>query len=131
MPGRRWLVWGALAALSACATTPGPQGAPVADAPAAPTMIDGRYRGIARLTRANIRGCPRSGSRTVTITGNTLSLQYRGPTASYALAATVSPDGSISGADGRGTIQGQISGSHLDLIVSSDYCEMRYALDRS
>lgn len=124
----RWLVLGGLAAVSACASTPPPAIQQVAAA--APDRIDGRYRGIARLTRANIRGCPRSGSRTVTVDGGALSLTYRGPTASYSLAATVTADGSISGNDGRGTIQGSISGRHMDLIVSSDYCELRYALDR-
>ena len=97
---------------------------------AAPAGIDGRYRGIARLTRANVRGCPRSGSRVVTVDGNALSLNYRGASASYALAAVVGPDGSIHGSDGRGTIEGQISGNHLDVTVSSQYCEVRYALDR-
>ncbi len=116
------------AALTACAAPAVRQAA--APTPAAPDGIDGRYRGIARLTRATIRGCPRSGSRIVTIEGNALSLNYRGPTASYALAAVAGPDGSIHGGDGRGTIEGQISGSHLDVTVSSQYCEVRYALDR-
>ncbi len=101
-----------------------------APTPAAPEGIDGRYRGIARLTRATIAGCPRSGSRIVTIEGNALSLNYRGPRASYALAAVVGPDGSVHGSDGAGTIEGQISGRHLDVTVSSQYCELRYALDR-
>ena len=110
--------------------------APVAQPTAGPTRaapdgIDGRYRGIARLTRATIAGCPRSGSRVVTIEGNALSLNYRGARASYALAAVVGPDGSIHGSDGIGTIEGQISGRHVDLSVSSQYCEVRYALDRT
>ena len=98
--------------------------------PAAPEIVNGRYRGIARLTRATIAGCPRSGSRVVVIEGNALSLNYRGPRASYALAAIVGSDGAVHGSDGRGTIEGQISGHHLDLTVSSPYCEVRYALDR-
>ena len=117
------------AALAGCAAPVAQQQA-AAPGPAAPEGIDGRYRGIARLTRATIRGCPRSGARIVTIEGNALSLNYRGSTASYALAAIVGPDGSIHGSDGRGTIEGQISGRHLDLTVSSEYCEVRYALDR-
>ena len=66
----------------------------------------------------------------MTVEGNALSLQYRGPTASYALAAVVGPDGSVHGSDGRGNIDGQISARHMDLTVSSQYCEVRYALDR-
>ena len=66
----------------------------------------------------------------MTIEGNALSLNYRGPTASYALAAVVGPDGSIHGSDGRGSIDGQITGRHVDITVSSQNCEMRYALDR-
>ncbi len=97
---------------------------------AAPDRIDGRYRGIARLTRATIAGCPRSGSRIVVVDGNALSLNYRGPRAFYALAAIVAPDGAIHGSDGRGMIEGQISGRHMDVTVSSQYCEVRYALER-
>jgi hypothetical protein len=120
-------VLGALAALSACGSPPA---SPAAQAPPPPSTIDGRYRGIARLTRANIRGCPRSGARLVAVEGNALSLNYRGTAASYALVAVVSPGGSIHGSDGRGTIDGRISGSHMDLTVSSDQCEVRYELDR-
>ena len=64
------------------------------------------------------------------VDGNALSLNYRGPTVSYALAAVVGPDGGIHGSDGRGTIDGRISGTHMDLTVSSDECEVRYALER-
>jgi hypothetical protein len=128
MAAARWLVVAGVAGLAACAT-PAP---PVAQAPvpAAPAGIDGRYRGIARLVRATVAGCPRSGPRNVTVEGNALSLTYRGPRVSYALAAVVGPDGSIHGSDGRGSIDGQISGKHMDLTVASDFCEVRYALDR-
>ena len=118
-----------VAALAGCVPPQAPQVAASIPA-AAPEGIDGRYRGIARLTRATIPGCPRSGSRIVTIEGNALSLNYRGRTVSYALAAVVGPDGGIHGSDGRGTIEGQLSGRHLDLTVASDFCEVRYALDR-
>ena len=131
----RWALGRALAGalvLSACAG-PRPGGAGASSAPevAPPTAIDGSYHGIARLVRAAIRGCPRSGARTVTVQGGALSLTYRGPTVSTALAATVSSDGAIHGSDGRGSIDGQISGNHMDLSVSSDYCELRYALERT
>ncbi|WP_158745570.1 hypothetical protein [Acidisphaera sp. L21] len=117
------------AALAACAA---PQPLPTAtETRAAPEGIDGRYRGIARLTRATVAGCPRSGSRVVTISGNALSLNYRGQRASYALAAIVGPDGSVHGSDNTGTIDGQITGRHLDLSVSSQYCDVRYALDKA
>jgi hypothetical protein len=117
-----------LAALTACAAPPAPVASPVVVAP--PATIDGQYRGIARLTHATIAGCPRSGSRIIVVEGNALSLNYRGPRASYALAAIVSPNGEIHGGDGLGTIEGQISGRHMDVTVSSQYCELRYALDR-
>ncbi len=128
MRAGRWLPLVGVVAVAGCATpAPAP---PVAAGPPPPDHIDGRYRGIARLARATIRGCPRSGSRAVTVVGNSFSLLYRGPTASYSLAATVNPDGSIHGSDGRGNIDGQISGRHMDLTVSSQYCELRYALDQ-
>ncbi len=115
--------------LASCAGPRPP--APIAEAPPAPPEhIDGQYRGIARLIRAAVRGCPRSGPRTIMVEGSALSVNYRGPTVSYALAATVAPDGSIQGSDGRGAVQGQITGRHMDLTVTSDACDVRYALER-
>ena len=126
-PGR-WLPLLGVMAVAGCAT---PASIPPAAAgPPPPERIDGRYRGIARLTRATVRGCPRSGPRVVTVEGSSFSVLYRGASASYSLAASVSPDGAIHGSDGRGNIDGQISGRHMDLTVSSQYCELRYALDR-
>jgi hypothetical protein len=128
---RRWLLVGGLTILSACGSAPPPP-RPVDVAPSPAAGLDGHYHGIARLIRAAIRGCPRSGSRVVTVEGNALSLNYRGATVSYALTAIVGPDGTIHGSDGRGTIEGRITASgHMDLTVSSEYCEVRYALERS
>ncbi len=126
---RRWLAALAVVSVAACA---GPKPPPVAEAPAAPPpgQIEGRYRGIARLTRAEGRGCPRSGPRVITVEGGALSVPYRGPSNTYSLTATVAADGAIHGSDGRGTVDGRISGSHMDLTVSSDFCEVRYALER-
>jgi hypothetical protein len=118
-----------LAALSACASRPPPPPTLAAPAPV-PESIDGQYHGIARLVRADVRGCPRSGPRTITVTNESLSLTYRGPTVSYSLVGMVGPDGSIHGSDGRGTVDGQITGRHMDLTVSSASCEVRYALER-
>jgi hypothetical protein len=130
----RWLLLAGLVVLSACGgspetgpvrSLPGEAGAPP------PTAVNGTYRGIARLIKATIAGCPRSfGQRMVVVDANALSLNYRGPKANYGLVATVAGDGSIYGTDGTGTIQGRISGRHMDLIVNSDYCELRYALDK-
>jgi len=122
----RGVLLAGLMAVSACGSSP--KAVRLAAPP--PDGIDGHYRGIARLMRANIAGCPRSGSRVVNVESGALSLTYRGPTASYALVATVGGGGAIRGSDGRGTIAGQISGRHMDLTVSSEYCEVRYALDR-
>jgi hypothetical protein len=124
----RWLLVGGLAILSACGGAPPNPGPVIGPAPA--ETLDGHYHGIARLTRAAIRGCPRSGSRVVNVDGNAMSLNYRGASVSYALTAIVGPDGSIHGSDGHGAIEGQIRGRHMDLTVSSEYCEVRYALDR-
>jgi hypothetical protein len=126
---RRWLLLAGLAVLSACATPTAPP-RPGEAAAAPPSSINGRYRGIARLVKATIRGCPRSGSRLVVVDANALSLNYRGATVSYALVATVAGDGTIHGSDGRGAIDGRITGNHMDLLVSSEYCDVRYALDR-
>ncbi len=118
-----------LALLSACAGRPSLPAQVPAPVPV-PVTIDGQYRGIARLVRADVRGCPRSGPRLVTVAGNSLSVTYRGPRVSYSLIGTVDPDGSIRGGDGRGSVEGQIAGRHMDLTVSSAFCEVRYALER-
>lgn len=128
MRSGRWLPLLGVVMVAACAA-PAQQTATVA-APTPPDRIDGRYQGIGRLTRAAIRGCPRSGRKIITVEGNSFSTQYRGERASYALAASVSPDGNIHGSDSRGNIEGQISGRHMDLTVSSQFCEVRYALER-
>ena len=129
MPRAHWLPLLGVVAFAGCATPP--PAAPEVAARPPPEHIDGRYVGIQRLVRAAGRGCPRSGRKIVTVEGNALSLQYRGASASYALAATVSPDGSVHGSDGRGNIDGQITGRHMDLTVSSEFCDVRYALDRT
>lgn len=67
----------------------------------------------------------------MTVEGGALSQNYRGASVSYALVAIVSGDGSVHGSDGRGSIEGKISGDHMDLIVSSEFCEVRYALERT
>ncbi|MEJ1976136.1 MAG: hypothetical protein WDN49_08580 [Acetobacteraceae bacterium] len=66
----------------------------------------------------------------MTVENDSISLTYRGPTVSYAIVGTVGPDGSIHGGDGRGTVEGQITRGHMDLTVSSEACEVRYALER-
>ncbi len=131
MAPARWLPLLAAVAIASCAAPRRPPAASAAPSRAAAQETEGQYRGIARLTRASIRGCPRSGGRTVIVEGNALSVPYRGATASHPLAATIGPDGSIHGSDGQGTVEGQITGRHMDLTVSSDDCELRYALDRS
>ncbi len=120
---------GLLLTLGACAT-PRPAPPPEVQAAPAPDQIDGRYRGIARLTRAEGRGCPRSGNRVVSVEGAALTVPYRGASATTSVAASVSADGAIHGSDGRGTVEGRISGRHMDLTVSSGFCEVRYALER-
>ena len=121
-----------LAGLAACSSGRPPPTAQRAAPVMPPAAIDGRYQGIARLIRADTPGCPRSGPRVITVANGMLTLQYRGtPRTSYELSATVSSSGAIHGSDGRGAIDGQISGNHMDLTVTSPICDVRYALNRS
>ncbi len=118
-----------LTGLAGCAApAPTPAAAIPARLPA--QTINGQYRGIARLVRATRPGCPRSGSRIITVEGNALSLNYWGASVAYALPATVAPDGSIHASDGRGSIDGQITDGHMDLTVASDFCAVRYSLTK-
>ena len=118
-----------LAGLAGCAA-PTPKPVAAIAAPRSAKTMNGQYHGIARLVRATRSGCPRSGSRTVTVAGNALSLNYWGASVAYALPATVAPDGSIHASDGRGSIDGQITNGHMDLTVASDFCAVRYSLTK-
>ena len=125
----RLLSLGLAALIAACAA---PQGPPVVEAPPGPPVgIQGRYRGTARLIRAGSAGCPRSGARTLEVSGDSLTLSYRlSPRQLVQLTAPIASDGSIKASDGAGTIEGSIGNGRLEVTVASRMCENHWILTK-
>jgi hypothetical protein len=116
------------AALVGCATPPPPP-PPVVAAP--PPPVDGRYRGTARLVRAERPGCPRSGARVLQVTGNAITLPYTiRPRQLGELTAEIQPNGVFQASDGLGTLDGTLRGGQLEITISSAMCENHWSLTR-
>ncbi len=97
--------------------------------PEPPPGIDGRYRGTARLVRAENRSCPRSGPRVYQLTGGEVTLSYSGGgRARVPLTAAVQPDGRFRTSDGEGTLEGQAEDGMLEITISSEQCEHHWTM---
>jgi len=100
-------------------------------APPVPQNVDGRYRGTARLIRAERAGCPRSGSRVLEVTGNAITLPYTiAPRQLGSLTADIQPDGLLQASDGLGSLDGTLRGGELQMTISSPMCENHWTLTR-
>jgi len=101
-------------------------------AAAAAAGTDGRYRGTARLVRAESRFCPRSGPRVLEISGGAITLSYSGDTqrSRVPLTAPIGDDGRIQASDGIGAMEGQLRDGQLGVTISSRNCEHRWTLTK-
>jgi len=99
---------------------------------AAPAGTDGRYRGTARLVRAESRFCPRSGPRVLEISGGAITLSYSGDAqrSRVPLTAPIGDDGRIQASDGIGAMEGQLRDGQLGVTISSRNCEHRWTLTK-
>lgn len=117
--------------LGACAA---PEVAPesaVAQAPAPPAGVDGRYRGTARLIRAEEGTCPRSGPRTLEVSGGAITLSYSTPPRHRTpLTAPIQADGRIEAGDGVGSLEGHARDGRLEVTIASAMCEHRWTLTK-
>ena len=97
-----------------------------------PAGADGRYRGTAKLIRAENRFCPRSGPRVLQISGGVVTLSYSGdaPRSRTPLTASIAPDGRIQAGDGIGAMDGQLRDGQLGVTISSRTCEHRWTLSK-
>lgn len=97
-----------------------------------PSGSNGRYRGTARLIRAENRFCPRSGPRVLEVSGGSITLSYSGDTqrSRIPLTAPIASDGRVQVSDGTGAIDGQLQGGQLGVTVSSRTCEHRWTLTK-
>jgi len=115
------------AALAACAQ-------PIVLRPqaAAPAGTDGRYRGTARLIRAESRFCPRSGPRVLEVSGGAIALSYSGDAqrSRVPLTAPIGGDGRIQASDGIGAMDGELHDGQLGVTISSRSCEHRWTLTK-
>lgn len=130
---RRAASLAALVALSACAAPPpAPQVGGADVPPVVVATFDGRWRGVARLTRGDRRNCQASGARVVTVFNGRFELVYRATrTANDRIAAQIAPDGRIRADDGRGAVEGRVRGKEIDLMLSSEFCEHRLTLTKA
>ena len=130
--GRFAALLGLAAMLAACAR-PAPPSPPVTAAAPGPLPpgIEGRYRGTARLVRAANNFCPRSGPRTLELTGPVLTLSYSVPPRQRVpLTADIQSDGRLLAEDGVGTLDGQWTNGLLEVTIGSEMCEHRWTLTR-
>ena len=114
-------------ALAACAPKP------IVLAPPVPLVgADGRYRGTAKLIRAESRYCPRSGPRVLEVQGSSITLSYSGDTqrSRFPLTATIGQDGTIQASDGIGTMEGTLRDGQLGVTIASRACEHRWSLTK-
>lgn len=117
------------AALLGCAAPEPLPAAPAAQAP--PANVDGRYRGTARLIRAERPGCPRSGARVLQLRGTTITMSYiLAPRQLSQLTADIQPDGLIQASDGLGSLDGTLRDGRLELTIRSPMCENHWSLTR-
>ena len=112
------------AALAACAA-PRPA-APVARF-AAPPDRDGAYYGTSTRFRADARDCPHPGIITLYVAQG--GFYYRW-TYGTDIAATIAPDGTISGTGPGITLTGTVRGRHMDGNVVSAACGLHFTVTR-
>ena len=115
--------------VSACAPAPA---AIVLQPPAEPSLsANGRYRGTARLVRAEGATCPRSGPRVYEVQNSQVTLSYNaGPRQRVPLSADIGGDGKFQASDGVGTMEGQLQDGRLEVSIASRFCEHRWTLTR-
>lgn len=129
---RHAAVWALAAILAGCAAPPPPAPAPVVEAPPEPPPgTDGRYRGTARLLRAENNFCPRSGPRTLEVSDGAVRLSYSVPPRQRVpLTAEIQADGRVMAEDGEGRLEGQIVDGLLEVTISSAMCAHRWTMTR-
>ena len=103
----------------------------MAPPPEPPAGVDGRYRGTARLIRAETGACPRSGPRTLEVSGGAITLSYSTPPRNRTpLTAAVQGDGRIEAGDGVGSLEGHVRDGRLEVTIASEMCEHRWTLTK-
>lgn len=92
---------------------------------------DGRYRGTARLIRADNRFCPRSGPRVYEVREGVVTLSYQGQgRARIPLTAPIQGDGSFDVSDGEGRLQGRVDSGGMTATIASQTCEHHWTMTR-
>ncbi len=111
-------------ALAACAA---PRAAAPVARPAAPPDWDGAYYGTSTRFRADARDCPHPGVITLYVAQG--GFYYRW-TYGTDIAATIAPDGTISGTGPGITLTGTVRGRRMDGNVVSATCGLHFTVAR-
>jgi hypothetical protein len=122
------LAAGLAAGLAGCAAAP-KRPAPVAATakPAGPPDWDGAYYGTSTRFRALARDCPHPGILTLYVAQSQLYFTWGH---GIDIAATVAPDGTVSGGDGGITLSGKVVGRHMEGDVTNAACGLHFTVTR-
>ncbi|HJS88269.1 MAG TPA: hypothetical protein VJ779_22690 [Acetobacteraceae bacterium] len=107
------------------AATP-PSTAP-AEAGAAPSGIDGLYRGSSTRYRADRRDCPHPGLIALLVQGGQFTYRWNGLTD---VPGSIGPDGSISGQAGTVALSGRLDGEELQGDLTNGACALHFTAYR-
>jgi hypothetical protein len=112
------------------ATTDPAPAAPPAAAPApatGPASTDGLYKGTSTRYQADRRDCPHPGLVALYVQGGQFTYRWDRETD---VLATLQPDGSIIGQDGRIALSGRLNGSEMQGDLTNGACALHFTAER-
>lgn len=126
---------GALLAACAPQSAPGsakvlpdlPAAAPPVAAGAAPSGIDGLYRGSSTRYRADSRECPHPGLVNLFVQDRQFTYRWNRQTD---VPAAIGPDGSVSGQEGAIALSGRLNGDQLQGDLINGTCALHFTARR-
>ena len=120
----------AAASLAGCAA-PRPAATapdPVASTPgAAPSGVDGLYRGSSTRYQADRRDCPHPGLVALMVQGGQFTYRWSNLTD---VPGSIGPDGSVSGQTGAIALSGHLSGDELQGDLTNGACALHFTTYR-
>ncbi len=109
------------------AAAPAVASAAVLTANAAPSGIDGLYRGSSTRYQADRRDCPHPGLIALLVQGGQFTYRWSNLTD---VSGSIGPDGSISGRTGAIALSGQLEGDELQGDLTNGACALHFTAHR-